>query len=237
MRKISILLMAVLCVAATSCTKEKLITLSATSVTLYHGETHKIPAQCENPITYTSANEYHAKVSPSGLVTAQYVGSTTIRLTSEDDTKTFTVTVSPQSNLYPEPNIHIGATRNSVISMLGTPDYTDGNSIGYTSYSGNAPILIVLFDERNCVKSYAAVVGTTHTSSLRTFLSERYVYVGMSDGTTFYRNGLTPSLATLAVAMEMYNLNYWMVAYLSYNSKVGDMEQVRSILKSIEVHF
>lgn len=237
MRQLSFVLFAVLCFAITSCTKEKTITLSDTSITLHHGETHQIPAQCDNPITYTSANEYHAKVSSTGLITAQYVGSTTIRLSSDDDTKNFNVTVAPQSNLYPEPNIRMGATRSSVISSLGTPDYTDANSIGYTSYSTNASFLIVLFDNSNCVKSYAVVVGTSHTNSLRTFLGERYVYVGTSGGTTFYRNGLTPSSSTLAIGMEVYDLSYWMVAYLPYNGKENNMAAIRSILKTIEGRF
>ena len=67
MRKLLFVLMAMLTITFTGCKKEKLITLTTTSTTLYHGETYQISAECENPITYSSANEYHAKVSSSGL--------------------------------------------------------------------------------------------------------------------------------------------------------------------------
>ncbi|MBQ5958416.1 MAG: Ig-like domain-containing protein [Bacteroidales bacterium] len=67
-----------------SCNKEKLITLTESSATLHHGETYQINAECENPILFSSENEYHAKVSSSGLVTANYIGNTTITLQSEN---------------------------------------------------------------------------------------------------------------------------------------------------------
>ena len=234
MRRITIVLIAAIAISFMGCNKEKLITLSTTSTTLHHGETYQIPAECENPITYSSANQYHAKVSSSGLVTAQYVGKTTIRLESEDDSKTFTVTVSPKSQLYPEPNIRFGETKSSVISKYGTPTTTN-SGIGYNNYSTNAPILLVTLDGNDCVTGYALAVKSAYTSELADFLGERYATIGYDDDVSYYRNGLSASTSTMAVALTLYNVNYWLVAYLPYDSK-GDINKIDmdALLKMLE---
>lgn len=228
--------MAVLAITFAGCKKERLITLSTTSTTLHHGETFQIPAQCENPITYSSANEYHAKVSSSGLVTANYVGSTTISLLSEEDNKTFTVTVTPKSNLYPEPNIRFGETKSSVLSKYGDPDSSTDETIGYIEYSTNAPGLLVLFDENDCVKDYAVIVKTAFSSELGTFLSERYFFVGYSDGLAAYMNALTTEAATMAVGSKLYNTSYWITLYMPYggSKKEIDSTGMEALLKALE---
>ena len=228
--------MAVLAISFTGCKKEKLITLTTTSTTLHHGETYQISAQCENPITYSSANEYHAKVSSSGVVTAQYVGSTTVTLQSEDDTKSFSVTIAPKSNLYPEPNIRFGETKSSIISRFGTPDSSTDTGVGYIDYSTSAPGLLVMFDENDCVEDYAVIVKTEYSSELGTFLSERYFFIGYSDGLTAYMNALTTSSATMMVGSKLYNINYWVTLYMPYDGskKEIDYTGMDALLKMLD---
>lgn len=233
MKKLPILLLAFMSIVFVSCNKEKLITLSNTTTTLHHGDTYQISAQCENPITYSSANEYHAKVSNTGLVTAQYVGRTTISLNSEDDNKSFTVIVSPTSNLYQEPNISFGDTRSTVISRLGTPDATMDNSIAYNDYSNAAQMLIVTF-KNDRVDYYGVVVKSAYSSELATFLGERYDFIGYSDDIFLYRNGLTENTTTMYVGMTLYNLNYWMLLYMSTDSMKSHNE-LDKIFKFFEV--
>lgn len=239
-KQLLFVLLATLFMLATSCSKnedmasqKKLITLSTTSATLHNGETYKIQAQCDNTITYSSGNEYHAKVSSSGVVTAQYVGNTTITLKSKDDTKTFSVNVSPRSNLYPKPNINFGETRSSVISKLGTPASTTSNAIGYTSYSANAPILAVLFDNNNCVSAYSLLIYSTYASELSTFIRERYVYVTYSDGLYLFINSLSASTATMIVGYGQYNSNYSQSIYIPYDKKDAYTEDLDAILKEL----
>ena len=235
MRRFPIVMMAITAMAFSGCEKEKLITLSATSTALHHGETYQIPAQCDNPITYSSADEYHAKISSSGLITAQYVGNTTISLKSEDDARTFSVTVIPKSNLYPEPNIKVGDTRSTVISKLGQPDATTSEGIGYNNYSAKAPMLAVLFDANNRVKGYGIMVLSAYSSELSTFIRERYAYVTMSGGSPIFINSLTAAGATLLVGYEYYNTNYWMVTYLPYSSKdCLDLSGIKAVFEALE---
>lgn len=215
------------------CKKEKLITLLTTSTTLHHGEIYQISAQCDNPITYTSSNQYYAKVTSYGKITAQYVGTTTISLESEDDFKTFTVTVSPKSSLYPKPNIKFGETKSSVISKYGTPTYTD-SGIAYNNYSTNAPILLVLLDNNDRVTSYGVGVKSAYTSELADYLGERYAIIGHDGDVFYYRNGLSASTSTMAVALTLYNVNYWLVAYMPYNSRGGNDLDISAFVKMIE---
>ena len=232
MRKLSIVIMAVLAISITGCKKEKLITLSETSTMLHHGETYQISAQCENPINDLSANEYHAKVSSSGVITAQYVGSTTISLQSEEDAKTFIVTVAPKSNLYVEPTISFGETKSSVISKLGTPDATTDGGIAYRDYSTAVEMLLVLLDDYDKVKAYGVVVKSSYTSELSDFLDERYDYVGYSNEIFVYRNALTNTETTMIVGLKLYNVNYWMVVYApSDNKSVFEKDSIDALLK------
>ncbi|MCR5659936.1 MAG: Ig-like domain-containing protein [Bacteroidales bacterium] len=228
--------MAFLAISVMGCKKEKLITLSETSTTLHHGETYQISAQCENPITYSSANEYYAKVSSSGVITAQYVGRTTIALKSEEDAKTFTVTVAPKSNLYPEPNIRFGETKNSIISKFGTPDSSTDTSVGYIDYSTNAPGLLVMFDENDCVNDYAVIVKTAYSSELGTFLSERYYFIGYSDGLSAYMNALTTTSATMLVGSKLYNVSYWITLYMPNDGRRREIDDIdmMALLKTLE---
>ena len=217
------------------CKKEKLITLSTTSTTLHHGETYGISAQCDDPITYTSSNEYYAKVSSLGKITARYVGRTTISLKSEDDNRLFTVIVAPKYNLYSEPNIRFGETKNSVISKLGTPDATTDGGIAYNNYSSAAQMLIVLLDDYDKVEGYGVVVKTSYTSELGDFLEERYDFVGYSDEIFMYRNALTNTEATMIVAMKLYNINYWMVVYAPNDSKCNlNNNSFDELIKALE---
>ena len=238
MKKISAILLLIMAVAFTGCNKERLITLSTTSTTLHHGETYKISAQCDDPITYTSSNEYYAKVSSLGKITAQYVGKTTISLKSEDDNRIFTVTIAPEYNLYPEPNINIGETKSSVISKLGTPDAITDGGIGYNNYSDAAPILMVLLDNNDRVQGYSVFVKTIYSSTLSSFLGERYVFLGYSDDTFMYTNGLTESTATKYIASRYYNTNYWWVIYGNSSSNNCNKNNVSDSMNSYnEIRF
>lgn len=217
-----------------SCDKEHYITLSQSSTTMYHGQTQQVPAQCKDPINYSSNNEYVAIVSPSGMITAQYVGQAVIRLTSTNDNKTYNVKVAPKYNLYPEPNITFGETKSSVISKYGNPDGQTSNTIVYSNYSTKALYLIVSFDANNRVKYYGVVVSKDYTTELSNFLSERYKYVSYSDGVYLYMNALTTGAATMAVSygtFSGYN-NSWLVAYMSSPSKESDFKASASEMET-----
>ena len=200
-------------------TVEAVITLAETSATLHSGETYQIQAECENPITYTSENEYHASVSEEGEVTANFVGSTTIMLESETDSVTFEVTVEPMSNLYPEPEIEIGATKEAIIEQFGQPAVEDEGILGYYNYSENAMMLMVMFDESEVVTDYALVLDPSFEDELDTFLGERYLFVQEEEGVKIYINALTIEETSLIVGSQTYEDQFLMAIYSGYTDE------------------
>lgn len=230
MKKTLFILLTSLLLSFVSCKKDnatnKTITLSTTSVTLHYEDVFQITAQCDSPITYTSNNPFHAEVTNSGLVTAKHVGTTTITLSSGDDTKTFTVIVNPRSNLYPEPDIEFGETKESIIAKFGEPDILDTiwtpndtvwithEYIEYTNYSTNAPSLTISFDENNCVQEYSLSVYSPIYTLISDFLIERYLYEGGDEYINYYINGLTIESATKFIIMSLINNTQYSVLYL-----------------------
>ena len=247
MKKLSLVLMAVLAFAFTGCgdwldipdpnETEAKITLHTPSATLKSGETFQIVAECENPIAYRSENEYYATVSESGLVTAGFVGSTSISLVSAYDTQAFEVMVEPVSNLYPEPEIVFGESRESVIARLGTPSEADEGAILYAGYTENSAMLMVTFDENNLVQYYGVFLDIAYTADLATFLGERYLYVKEEDGVMIYINALDVNSATLVIGSEVLNEEGLVMAvYSGKGGAVGDhgVDKAARVFKTLK---
>lgn len=212
------------------------ISLSETSTTLKSTKTYQIKATSDTKITYAVENEYHAKVSESGLITAGKIGDTDIILTNGDDTKHFKVTVEPESKLFPEPNLEFGISKSDLIKKLGTPDVTTDNGIGYSNYSTNAPAALYLFDSNNKLNGSSVMVKTAYSKELGTFLGERYVYATSveEDYTLFFVNALSLEKTTMAIGASLYNTQYWMVFYYPY-SKSKSSAQIRSSVNNSNI--
>lgn len=217
--------------------EEALIMLEETSATLHYGETYQINAECENPITYSSEDEYYASVSEDGLVTANFVGATTINLESEFDTQTFEVTIAPVSELYPEPEIEIGESKESIIERFGEPIAETDGAIGYQDYSDNTTMLMVLFDENNLVEDYALILEVEFEEELETFLSERYLFVQETEGMKIYVNALNPVEASLIIGSQIYadeEETFLMVVYGGNTSEPEEKSvNMKALLKAL----
>lgn len=209
------------------------ISLSETSTTLKSAKTYQINATSDTKITYAVENEYHAKVSDSGLVTAGKIGETDIILTNGDDTKHFKVTVDPESTMYPDPNLEFGISKGDLVKKLGTPSKETSDGISYDNFSTKAPQVAYLFDSNNKLKSVGVIVKTAYSKELGTYLGERYVYAASNEDsyTLFFINALSLEKTTMAVGASLYNTQYWMTIYFPY-SKSKTSAQVRSYQES-----
>jgi len=200
------------------------ISLKEREKTLKYSETYQINATSENKITYTSENEYHTRVSESGLVTAGRFGETNVILTDGNDTKKVKIIVKKSSELYPDPNIDWGISKTDLIKKFGTPDSETDSGIGYDDFSSAAPIILFLFDSNNKLKGTSVMVKTAFSSELGTYLGERYLPIASQDYTIFFINSTSFDTATMAVGAEVYNLSYWMVLYFPYSNKKSTLE-------------
>ncbi len=178
-------------------------------------QTAQIKAISKSPIRYESKNEFNATVSDKGLVKANFVGETEIKVTNGSDSKSITIKVDPKVNLYPEPSIEWGITKSQIIAKYGKPDTETADGIGYSGYSSAAPIAMFLF-ENNRLKSSAVTVKTSYASALGSFLTERYLPIDVDSDkyTAMFVNGLKSETITTAVYLSVYNLSNLMVTYL-----------------------
>lgn len=217
------------------------IILKSSEVTLIHTEKHQIDATSDSKIMYRSEDEYHAKVSESGLITAGKVGETNILLTSSGDTKKVKVIVKPESTMYPEPNLEFGISKDDLIKKIGTPNKETSNGIGYNNFSTKAPDLVYLFDTNNKLKSVGVIIKTAYTSELSTYLGERYVY-GTSieeDYTLLFVNALKLEDVTMMIGASLYNTSYWMAIYMPYsnkNTRVQKANEMDEVAKFIGIN-
>ena len=139
--------------------------------------------------------------------------SKVVNLIRHDVTEKISVEVLAEYDLYPEPIMEWGRTRESIISELGEPDANLSNSIGYFFYSPNAPVLMYVFDENDKLESSSVFVKTVFSSELAAFLLERYVYASQDEGVFYFLNGLNLEQSSMSIASSIYNLNYWRVVY------------------------
>ena len=227
MKKPFLTIVTVLLFLFISCEKDdevdKMITLTSAEITLYPNEEHQIEATSNTTITYFSENNYHASVTELGLVTAEFVGETIIVLSNDNDTKKVQITVKPKNNLYPEPNLEFGISRTALIEKYGVPDAETEAGIAYDNYSNAAPIVMYFFDENNKLEITSVMVKTQFSSSLGTFLSERYLPI---DSENFiFINSLELENTTMLIGADLYNLSYWRVLYAPYSSSTKSSEK------------
>ena len=200
-------------------------------ITLNHKETLTIDATSVQTITYSSDNEFHAKVSRSGVVTANYVGETMIILDNGSDSKSIHLRVEPLYKLYETPSIEWGKTKREIIAKYGNPDSETDTAIGYMDYSTNAPIAMFLFDDNQRLKSSSVIVKIAYTSTLSNFLLERYmpIDVNAEEYTATFVNGLEIENVTTGINLSLYNLSYMMVIYFDARDTSNTTRTIENI--------
>jgi len=234
MKRIILITLCMVVILFTGCTKEKekntSIELYESTVTLHSMETYQINAESELPITYRSDDEFHAQVDENGLVTAGFVGETEIILSNGTDSKRVKIIVSPQYNLYSDPVLDFGITKQQLISILGDPDIDDGNSMVYTDYDNLdvSPMVMYLF-ENSFLNAVIRLVNPSYVEDLMLFLLERY-YPLSSD---FFVNGLTPDSISMGVVIGEMDI-FISVTYMQYDD-VKSVQDVDGIIRHIVV--
>lgn len=216
-----------------SCKKDSepdLITLSTTKKALYSQDEFQIDATSKGKITYLSEDDYVAEVTETGLVTANYVGKTNIKITNGEDSKKVEISVVPKSYLYPEPDVYFGESKQSVINKLGKSYVESDNIIGYSDYSYSAPKIMFSFDSSDKLESYYIMVKSAYSSELAEFLLERYKIISNKGGDYMFMNSLTTSGATKIVNLSLYNLSYWMVTYIPNTTKSSQLKSSNKIV-------
>lgn len=230
-----IILIAIALLSLSSCSK-KGITMEVTEATLHHGDTYQIEAESKSPITYASADNYHAGVTDAGLVTAMFVGETDIQLQNDEEEKFFHVTVEPKYHLYPEPDITFGESTTSVIAKYGDPDKDTGEAMLFKNYFLGGFNLLVTYSGNNLVTGYGVTIPLIFTDMILDFFDERYFFVGIEDDMFFYCNVLPPDTPKMGIVISLYEIDFWVALYFPVTDQknislpVNYMTKIKSLL-------
>lgn len=210
------------------------IILNTTVINLSVGNTWQIDASSETAITYQSGDPFIARVSVTGLVAANHVGSTSVRLDNGNEIKDITVHVNPVYNLYPDPVLDFGITRTALVQKLGAPYKETDAGISYYNYSTAAPYVIYLFDENNRLEFTAVIVKTEYTTPLASHLDERYLYYGTDGDYYYFINAMTMDEASMGIVLSLDNVDFWQVMYLPFTeTKSATIKNYRRMTSKI----
>lgn len=217
-------------IALVACSKdEDTISLNATSVELYAYDTHFITTNASN-VSFSSENPYIATVnSTTGEVTAMTIGKTVINVTSDQGKARVMVNVKAKYNTYEEPCTDFSKTKKQIIAMFGTPDTSTDSGIMYVHNKTKHYADMYLFNNNNAMSSSAAIIPQDYAVEAMNFLLERYLPLGVEDGTYMFVNGASLETITMGVAMsKMSGYTLYSITYLPYTSNT------RSIASAID---
>ncbi|MCE5174709.1 MAG: Ig-like domain-containing protein [Bacteroidales bacterium] len=214
--------------------KEVPLTVNATSISLVSTNTFSLVVSPNaDGCTYESENSYIASVSSAGLITAKRVGNTIVHIKNANKNldATCEVTVTPQYNLFREPYLVFGATPATIKAYekrVLASETTTG--LIYTGENSYLAYLIYVF-ENSAYTTSGCFVPTAYSSLLGSFIGERYVYLGTSDGFILY---LSTDSKTIA-ALKLYSTTYWIAMFYknTTDAKLSSSQSYSILLKKI----
>jgi hypothetical protein len=167
--------------------------------------------------TIVSSNRFVA-YGTKNTVKAYHVGETSLLVNGK---KTISISVYSTNYLYDNPVCEWGCSMDYVKSHQKQGTYSSKSTNEYLLYenAGGASGLAYSF-ENGALVAVLAFVSTNHTSTLGTYLAERYLMLPIYQGEKTYFAGIdaidTDNAKTL-VYMDVYNTKFWSVLYMKYD--------------------
>ncbi|MDD2960626.1 MAG: hypothetical protein PHR45_00900 [Muribaculaceae bacterium] len=177
--------------------------------------------KCSDPkATFISENEYVAIVSDKGLIEAQRIGETRIKINGKN---MINVTVKPVYTQYKEPLLTFGATKNEIISKAGN-NYKTPNATSLVYKFSNGPVIAhaYIFENGKCTGS-GMLVSTYYTETLTEFLLERYLPATLDydNYLAVFINALTLAKTTMLIGEQIQSAYDIIVYYMPYDNAKG----------------
>ncbi len=209
-----------------ACSKEdgKELEVTPDSIALYADGTRQLTTNVDDA-TFTSDDDFYAKVDETGLVTANKVGGTMITISSSIGSVKVPVVVLNQYSLYPDVDALIGQGTSEMTNLLGN-DYETFNSsdgsvnYGYRNPTKYAELILVSMKSGKC-EYVAVLVPTSNTSMLTKHIKERYAFAGMQNDNYFFLN----HDENVLIGLTVYSTSYLIVLYIPYTSSSKSAEK------------
>ncbi len=215
----------------TNCCNEGYIFLKTPDdITLYTGEMFQVEATSNQVIYFESEDDFTASVLADGLIRANHVGETEIRLMNSNDLIEVRVNVAPRYRLYETPVITSWYhNRYEIEDMFGYPDFEDEYGMIYGNYTRAVEELIFEFDRFDRLEMYTLVIDRDYPSvEIVEFLEERYEYDSTDDGVTLYTDRKEHREITSVIGLGYTVSGHWTITYIPfYDTKETDLEALR----------
>ena len=231
-----IVLLSMFSIAFVSCgdddDDEKDDVIDTTPITLIAGKDKVITGAD----TITSSNKFVA-YGTKNTVHAWHVGEATLLVNGK---KSITITVNPLYYLYDDPICVWGCSMDYVKQNQKQGKINSKSTSDYLIYdnAGGATILAYAF-EKGKLSSVMTFVSTNHTSTLGSYLAERYLMLPMYEGdkTTYAgMDGLDDNAKTYVI-MDLYDTKTWTVYYTQRSTTRSNMpnSKIKEDLKALLV--
>lgn len=225
------------------CSKDndELVITSSKNVVLTRNRTSQITCS-DTKATYSSEDKYVATVSKTGLITASHIGETYINVNGEKAVK---VKVKPVYTSFTEPQFLFGATKNEVISKVGSNyDIANSSGIGYIPTSGKVMGYFYLLKDGK-VSAVGMAISTIYIDSFTNFLLERYIPATIFDEnyTALFINSLDLDETTMVIGEQIYSISLIRVIYFPYKGTKSSsteenqeyIQQMNEIIKQLNL--
>ena len=176
--------------------------------------------------TITSSNKFVAYATKN-KVHGWHVGETALLVNGK---KTISIKVLPQYTLYGDPVCEWGCSMDYVKNNQKQGSINSKSTSDLLAYdnAGGASLLAYSF-KNGSLNSVMAIVSTNHTSTLGSYLAERFLMAPLYSGKDTYFagiDGLDEYNAKTLVLMDLYSTTYWAVLYTKFekNSTRSNME-------------
>jgi hypothetical protein len=213
-----------------SCKKEDqappVLSLKSSSIDLHSGDTNQIvvDGSKSGKFNYSSDNVLIADVDKKGLITANRVGETTIKVDGEGFAGECKLTVIPRYNMYQEPVTLYGISKEELKAKERRTLLHETND-GLVYAGGTLEDQVMYYFEEGKLVFCCIVLSHSLTNELAKYMTERYVIISFDPVLAVSVNSnfqVSPELQT--------NSDWWVIYYLfstdksaSLNSKMKDL--------------
>lgn len=223
-----------------SCSKDEdeSITVDSTDVEMFSKDTHQISTNQGNPV-YTSENEYIAKVSISGLITANHIGNTAIDINGK---KMVNVKVNAKYSIY-EPLHDFSLTKNQIKDKLGSAYAEQDTALLYKDPISTVSGEIYFFNKNTGKLNGAGIIyPTRYFESYGYGLLERYQALTYDEKnySLYFIDALELNNAKMVVVCNLYNLTYCINLYMlkpSSSTKAMMKKNLERMLSEHNFHY
>jgi hypothetical protein len=222
LRIYGIVLMCVMGLVSVSCGSDddspSTLSVNPSAVSLYYDDTQQLSAT--GATSWTTENEFVAKVDANGLVTANHIGSANIIASNGDAMGKCTVTVKPKYNCYDTPLLNWGSSKNTIsASETHTKESsTNSNNLVYVYNNGTTSVIVQYIFKDNSLYGVNVVATYLDYVSIGYYLLERYQPFYQDDGVFYFIDAMDTNTAQNIVSFRTYKISNDEVTLVTYMS-------------------